>query len=131
MPLRSTPLRAPTEVSALSRCASRPTTETGENQAKSLVTYLARVIWRTLGHPFAFLFACRHHRLTLPYNDRQTCLDCGAKRIYRYTWNGVEKGAWGKDAPFRPPVAEFRSGRDAILNPGGDNPLFQPRKAGR
>ena len=102
-------------------------------------------------------FPCRHHRITLPYNDRQHCLDCGASRLYFFQSDfehsdaGIQVGPWKR--PTRPvqdarrvaashlvdnalaarprsstPPPAPRNGREAILQPGADNPLFQPRR---
>ena len=45
---------------------------------------------------------CRHRNITLPFNDRQTCLDCGAKRLYIFNTDfehaaaGIIIGKWRK-----------------------------------
>ena len=53
-------------------------------------------------------FGCAHRHVTLPYNDRQTCLDCGASRLYIYntemylvglTDTPIFKGRWKKAVP--------------------------------
>lgn len=124
-----------------------------------------------------FLFPCRHRNITLPINERQTCLDCGATRLYFFDTDfahadaGIFIGKWVKDNravriqnarailkkahnltvtlnshPFhegmtleqfsaavsahlpKNPTIEERNGRAAILNPGADSPLFQPRQ---
>jgi hypothetical protein len=70
---------------------------------------------------------CKHGNTTLPYNEHQTCLECGATRQYVYMDHGVFMGLWRDPLPpasTARPQPE-RDGRAAILNPGADNPLFQ------
>jgi hypothetical protein len=51
------------------------------------------------------LIFCRHKTVTLPYNNRQTCLDCGATRRYLYHSDfehadaGITVGKWRKAVP--------------------------------
>jgi hypothetical protein len=55
-------------------------------------------------------FGCAHRHVTRPFNDRQTCLDCGASRLYIYntemyfagfTDTPIFKGRWKKGGPHR------------------------------
>ena len=74
-------LRAPAEV-----------TRTGYRSA--LQTVLTRLA--------DFFFPCRHSHLSLPFNNRQTCLDCGATRLYLFQADfehadaGIFIGKWRK-----------------------------------
>jgi hypothetical protein len=72
---------------------------------------------------------CKHRNPSRIYLNRQTCFDCGCQRQYSYEGDGVYIGPWRTPIPpasTARPRAE-RNGRAAILNPGADNPLFQPR----
>ena len=48
------------------------------------------------------IIGCRHPHTTLPFNDQQTCLDCGSTRPYRFHTNfeyanaGIRIGKWRK-----------------------------------
>lgn len=50
-------------------------------------------------------FRCGHKRVSLPYNERQRCLDCGAWRHYifnddfEHAQAGIFVGDWRKDEP--------------------------------
>ena len=47
--------------------------------------YTQKIAWRLrkfCGWVAEVLFGCRHRHVTRPYQDRQTCLDCGAWRHY-------------------------------------------------
>jgi hypothetical protein len=73
---------------------------------------------------------CKHRNPSRIYLNRQTCFDCGHQRQYSYEGEGVYIGPWRTPIPpasTARPKAE-RNGRAAILNPGADNPLFQPRQ---
>ncbi len=123
MPTLKNHLRAP---------ADSPKTGLG----RALGTALTWLLWPVIG--------CSHRNITLPYNDHQTCLDCGATRLYLFHTDfehadaGIFIGKWKKAA--RPQSAHRviaktlianatapLNGRAAILNPGGENALFQPR----
>jgi hypothetical protein len=106
---------------------------------------------RLLSRAADLLFPCRHKHTTLPFNERQHCLDCGASRLYIFNSKfensraGIFMGPWRKNrvhaqaanrvvaeklianaiAPRA--VAHEQDGRGAVLNPGKDNPLFQRR----
>lgn len=104
-----------------------------------------------------FLFPCRHKNTTLPYNDRQHCLDCGASRLYIFHSDfehadaGIFIGPWKRHtAPAqdahrvvasklidnaianyplgRTPANVPMNGREAILFAGADSPLFKPQR---
>lgn len=103
------------------------------------------------------LFPCRHKNTTLPYNDRQHCLDCGASRLYIFHSDfehadaGIFIGPWKRHAaptqdahrvvatklidnaithgPLgRTPANVPMNGREAILFAGADSPLFKPQR---
>jgi len=95
---------------------------------------------------FGPLFGCPHKHVTLPFNDHQHCLDCGASRLYLFHSNFkradavIEVGDWKKHVYpqnahrvvarkliERAIVPSAINGRSAVLNPGGENPLFQRR----
>lgn len=105
-------------------------------------------VWPAFAAVLTWLFwpviGCRHRNLTLPYNDQQTCLDCGSSRLYLFHTDfehadaGIFIGKWRK--PVCPQSAHRMiaktlianaiaplNGRAAILNPGSENALFQPR----
>lgn len=54
-----------------------------------------------------FVSPCRHPRISLPLMDRQTCLDCGATRLYCFTTDfehaqaGIFIGRWEKATSSR------------------------------
>jgi len=123
-----TPLRAPAEV--------------------TLTGYVSGLLNRFFTRLADWIFPCRHHNLSLPYNGRQRCLDCGASRLYIFNSDfatgkaGIRTGPWRHDKPLPIQSAgrDFHAslttgsylrrplnGREAILNPGADSPLFQPR----
>ena len=125
MPTLKNHLRAP---------ADSPKTGLG----RALGTALTWLLWPVIG--------CSHRNITLPYNDHQTCLDCGATRLYLFHTDfehadaGIFIGKWKKSAlsahrviartlidnaiiPARRPL----DGRAAILNPGSESALFQPQ----
>jgi hypothetical protein len=92
---------------------------------------------------------CFHKQVTLPINNRQHCLGCGASRLYLFDMDfehadaGIEIGPWKRPALHNQDahrvvasrlidnaVAAGRrqlDGRSAILNPGSENSLFQRR----
>ena len=69
-----------------------------ETPLKGVFSMLERlieaVLWPIVG--------CRHHRASLPYNNHQTCLDCGATRYCKMSFDfehadaGIESGPWQK-----------------------------------
>jgi hypothetical protein len=96
------------------------------------------------------VFPCRHRNITLPFNNRQTCLDCGATRLFIFDTGfetataGIFRGPWRKAKPASiwPPAPALLhnahhplsvgnpenvslDGRASILNPGSESPLFQ------
>jgi hypothetical protein len=153
MPSIPTIFRAPAEIPAALDCDSYSTSHPAVIQGKSLQAPLTagcyraaydtqpalksirrwqrqakvlRLIVAALTWPFRFAFGCRHPHPTLPYNDHQTCLDCGAARTYAYTPDGIFIGRWRHVTTTT--VRPGRDGRSAILNPGADSPLFQRPK---
>ncbi len=85
---------------------------------------------------------------SIPINDHQTCLDCGATRLYLFHTDfehadaGIFIGKWKK--AVRPqsahrviaktlidnaiiPARRPLDGRAAVLNPGSESALFQPQ----
>lgn len=64
--------------------------------SRLLFAFLTRLLWPVI--------ECRHPRVTLPFNNRQTCLDCGSSRAYRFHANfeyadaGIFIGQWRKPA---------------------------------
>jgi hypothetical protein len=172
MPSSSTTLRAPAEIPAALGCDSHGTAKPAEMQGNKAVSGITAtsypasyetqpalqsihrwqrkakvrgLIVAALTWPFRFAFGCRHSRPTLPFNNRQTCLDCGATRLYIYNSDfehanaGIIIGKWRKHAlvqqDTRKVIAEKlianaitpkpRDGRSAVLNPGADHPLFR------
>lgn len=61
-----------------------------------------KAIFRALSCVLSWVFGCRHGNLARPYSDHQTCLDCGARREYRYVTEGIRIGKWRKAAPLDP-----------------------------
>lgn len=55
-------------------------------------------VWERIASMLAFLFLpllkCHHNELTRPYNNQQVCLECGCRRDYVYTLDGVLLGKW-------------------------------------
>jgi hypothetical protein len=97
---------------------------------------LTWLLWPVIG--------CRHRNISIPINNHQTCLDCGAARLYLFHTDfehadaGIFIGKWR--TPAQPQSAHRVvaktlianaiapvNGRAAILNPGGENSLFQSR----
>jgi hypothetical protein len=74
-------------------------------------SYSQKLIWRLkkfAGRVAEVTFGCHHRNLTLPYNDHQTCLDCGATRLYIFNPEprlaGISTakifiGRWKKSSP--------------------------------
>ncbi len=101
---------------------------------------LTWLLWPVIG--------CRHRNPSIPINDHQTCLDCGATRLYLFHTDfehadaGIFIGKWKK--AVRPqsahrviaktlidnaiiPARRPLDGRAAVLNPGSESALFQPQ----
>lgn len=126
--------------------APAETPKTGLSSAlEAAITWL---LWPVIG--------CRHRNITLPYNDRQTCLDCGSSRLYLFHSDfehadaGIFIGPWKRHAhpaqdahrviaktlianathgPLsRTPANVPMNGREAILFAGADSPLFKPQR---
>ncbi|MDR3750116.1 MAG: hypothetical protein P4K94_01385 [Terracidiphilus sp.] len=74
-------------------------------------SYREKLVWKLkklAGRVAEVTFGCRHRNITLPFNDHQTCLDCGATRLYIYNTelylDGVTDapvfiGRWKKASP--------------------------------
>jgi len=63
-------------------------------------SYSQKLAWRLkkfAGWVAEVTFGCRHRNITIPINDHQTCLDCGATRLYLYTTEMFFQGI--TDAP--------------------------------
>jgi hypothetical protein len=48
-------------------------------------SYGQKLVWKLkkfAGRVAEVTFGCRHRHITLPFDDHQTCLDCGASRLY-------------------------------------------------
>lgn len=114
----------------------------------ALATAITWLLWPVIG--------CRHRNTTLPYNDRQTCLDCGSSCLYLFHSDfehadaGIFIGPWKRHtAPAqdahrvvasklidnatrgplgRTPANVPMNGREAILFAGADSPLFKPQR---
>ena len=111
-------------------------------------SYRQKLVWKLkkfTGWVAEVTFGFRHSNITIPLNDHQTCLDCGATRLYLYNtemfFQGITDapifiGRWKKAAieperlVARPPANHAvakANGRAAILNPGAENALFHRR----
>lgn len=94
-------------------------------------------------------FPCKHRHTSMPFNDRQRCLDCGAWRWrisdfdYETGLAGLRTGEWHRDRPMPMQNAQRlvdsrlikdavasgpRNGLEAILLPGSENPIFHPQQ---
>jgi hypothetical protein len=74
-------------------------------------SYSQQLLWKLkkfAGRVAEVTFGCRHRNITLPFNDHQTCLDCGASRLYLFNpefyLNGITDapifmGLWKKSSP--------------------------------
>ncbi|HZP03438.1 MAG TPA: hypothetical protein VFB43_00965 [Terracidiphilus sp.] len=60
---------------------------------------ILRGVLRGIARLFHRPIECRHERNSLPYNDRQHCLECGASRRYKYTQTGISTGPWEVPLP--------------------------------
>ncbi len=118
----------------------KPSSAPAEIPRTGYVSTLNRLLSRVAD----LLFYCRHKHRTLPFNDRQHCLDCGSSRLYIFRSHfesadaGILIGKWRR--PARPQTAHRViaktlmanamapvDGRAAVLNPGSENSLFRPR----
>lgn len=85
---------------------------------------LVRILTWLLERPFR----CPHpeSRLSLPYNERQRCLQCGASRSYRFTRRGISKGQWRRDPR---PITQFAREMGRDRNPNDVVPNVDGRTA--
>jgi len=99
-------------------------------------------VFSVLAHAAVWLLTpfirCRHLSAGFPINDHQTCLDCGATRLYLFNTDfengraGIRKGPWRKATCHQQSAHAVArqselNGRDLILNPGAESDLFKPR----
>jgi hypothetical protein len=79
----------------------------------TLAAVLTWLLWPIIG--------CRHRHVTLPFNDRQTCLDCGSSRPYNFHTDfehadaGIFIGEWRK--PVCPQSAHRVAANSIALSP--------------
>ncbi len=79
-------------------------------------SYSQKLVWKLkkfAGQVAEVTFGCRHRNITLPFNDHQTCFDCGASRLYLFnpefylngiTYTPIFIGLWKKACPDMDPV---------------------------
>lgn len=96
--------------------SSRPPADSERNELLALILLPFRAAFR-------FLFRCRHRRVTLPFNDHQTCLDCGSTRPYifhstfEFADAGIEIGPWRKPRLPRSNTAAQVARRSVEMSP--------------
>lgn len=89
---------------------------------------LLRRLKKLAGKVAEVTFGCHHRHITLPFNDRQTCLDCGRTRLYIFNTEMYLGGL--TNAPifigcWRRPIPEPRGERPgSATRPAGFERVF-------
>lgn len=84
--------------------------------------------FRPLSWLFDLFFGCRHKSVTLPFNDRQTCLDCGSSRLYLFDTDFEHANAGIFKGPWQSPQHPHNSARQVADN-SADLSFYYPTRA--